>query len=69
MNSSKKVCLASAALVALIAFSGLATAEEMVNVYSSRHYGNDDALFEGFTEKTGIKVNRVEARAPPCWNA
>ena len=62
MNSSKKVCLASAALVALIAFSGLATAEEMVNVYSSRHYGNDDALFEGFTEKTGIKVNRVEGK-------
>lgn len=34
-----------------------------VNVYSSRHYDSDDALFDTFTEKTGISVNRIEAKA------
>jgi iron(III) transport system substrate-binding protein len=35
----------------------------VVNVYSSRHYDTDLALYEEFTEKTGIKVNRLEAGA------
>ncbi len=34
-----------------------------VNVYSSRHYDSDDALYDKFTEQTGIAVNRVEAKA------
>ena len=34
-----------------------------VNVYSSRHYDTDDALYEEFTQSTGIKVNRIEADA------
>ena len=34
-----------------------------VNLYSSRHYDTDLALYEDFTEKTGIKVNRIEADA------
>lgn len=32
-----------------------------VNLYSSRHYDTDLALYENFTEQTGIKVNRIEA--------
>lgn len=35
----------------------------VVNVYSSRHYDTDLALYEEFTEKTGIEVNRLEAGA------
>src|SRR5688572_33102451 len=35
--------------------------ESVVNVYSSRHYQTDEALYAGFTKKTGIKVNRIEA--------
>jgi iron(III) transport system substrate-binding protein len=35
--------------------------EGVVNVYSSRHYQTDEALYAGFTKKTGIKVNRIEA--------
>lgn len=31
-----------------------------VNVYSSRHYQSDEKLYAGFTEETGIKVNRIE---------
>jgi len=41
-----------------------ATAAEEVNVYSSRHYGNDQELFDLFTEKTGIEVNRIEGKGP-----
>ena len=35
----------------------------IVNIYSSRHYDTDLALYDEFTEKTGIKVNRLEAGA------
>lgn len=34
-----------------------------VNLYSSRHYDTDLALYENFTKQTGIKVNRIEAKA------
>ena len=34
-----------------------------VNVYTSRHYDTDLALYEDFTRETGIKVNRIEADA------
>jgi iron(III) transport system substrate-binding protein len=34
-----------------------------VNVYSHRHYDTDRALFEAFTEETGIEVRVVEAGA------
>lgn len=37
--------------------------EKVVNLYSARHYDTDNALYEGFTKKTGIKVNLVEAEA------
>jgi iron(III) transport system substrate-binding protein len=35
--------------------------ENVVNVYSGRHYQTDEALYAGFTRATGIKVNRIEA--------
>ena len=34
-----------------------------VNIYSSRHYDNDEALYDAFTEATGIAVNRIEGAA------
>ncbi|MEM8915278.1 MAG: extracellular solute-binding protein, partial [Pseudomonadota bacterium] len=37
----------------------MAAAQE-VNLYSSRHYDTDIALYENFTEQTGIKVNLIE---------
>ncbi|MAU50804.1 MAG: Fe(3+) ABC transporter substrate-binding protein [Roseovarius sp.] len=47
---------------ALLALAAPALAQE-VNLYSSRHYDSDDALYAAFTEKTGIKINRIEAKA------
>ncbi len=53
------LCGAIAALV-----GGAAAADGgVVNVYSSRHYDTDLALYDDFTKATGIKVNRLEAGA------
>jgi iron(III) transport system substrate-binding protein len=38
-------------------------AQEVVNVYSARHYDSDQVLFDAFTEQTGIEVNLIEAKA------
>ena len=54
---------ASALAIPLI-FSGalgLAHAQEkQLNLYSSRHYQTDEALYADFTRQTGIKINRIE---------
>ncbi|MBI1942656.1 MAG: Fe(3+) ABC transporter substrate-binding protein [Betaproteobacteria bacterium] len=33
----------------------------MLNLYSSRHYQTDEALYAGFSKRTGIRINRIEA--------
>ncbi|MEM8804889.1 MAG: Fe(3+) ABC transporter substrate-binding protein [Cyanobacteria bacterium P01_G01_bin.38] len=38
-------------------------ANGIVNVYSARHYDIDDALYDRFTEQTGIQVNLVEGKS------
>jgi iron(III) transport system substrate-binding protein len=43
-----------------LALPGIAQ-EKVLNLYSSRHYQTDEALYANFTKKTGIKVNRIEA--------
>lgn len=35
--------------------------DQVVNLYSARHYATDEALYTGFTKATGIKINRVDA--------
>jgi iron(III) transport system substrate-binding protein len=46
----------------LLAFSAGASAQEQVlNLYSARHYSTDEALYANFTKATGIKINRVDA--------
>jgi iron(III) transport system substrate-binding protein len=35
--------------------------DNVLNLYSSRHYETDEALYSNFTKLTGIKVNRIEA--------
>jgi iron(III) transport system substrate-binding protein len=39
------------------------TVSQVVNVYSARHYDVDDALYQTFTEQTGIEVNVVEGES------
>jgi len=51
-----------AALAALALFGSAAQAQQQVlNLYSARHYQTDDALYDNFTKSTGIKINRVDA--------
>ncbi len=53
-----------AAMAVIAAVSGLPAtgmAEEL-NIYSSRHYQTDEALYAKFTENTGIKINRIEGK-------
>lgn len=50
-------------LLATCAFVALAESkapQEVVNVYSARHYDTDLQLYQRFTENTGIKVNLIE---------
>lgn len=54
--------LTAGAALALTMLAAPALAGE-VNVYSSRHYDSDDTLFDEFTSRTGISVNRIEAKA------
>jgi iron(III) transport system substrate-binding protein len=35
--------------------------EKVLNLYSSRHYQTDEALYSDFTRQTGIRINRIEA--------
>ena len=42
-------------------FTGRAGQPEL-NIYTSRHYQTDQALYDGFTELTGIRVNRLEGK-------
>ena len=52
-------------LTAFLCFILLAAAvqAEEITLYSHRHYKVDDALFAHFTEKTGIRINVVKAKA------
>ena len=48
---------------ALLFACGSGEKQEVVNVYTHRHYEADQKLFDMFTEATGIKVNVVSASA------
>jgi iron(III) transport system substrate-binding protein len=50
-------CALACALIAPLA----AAQDKVLNVYSSRHYQTDEALYANFTKLTGIKINRIEA--------
>jgi iron(III) transport system substrate-binding protein len=53
---------ASATTLALALIGAPALAQDNVlNLYSSRHYQTDEALYDNFTKATGIKINRIEA--------
>jgi iron(III) transport system substrate-binding protein len=54
----KKALTAAALLLA----TGITFAQEqVVNLYSARHYSTDEALYSNFTKQTGIRINRVDA--------
>lgn len=51
------------ALAAILFACGGAAEEQVVNVYTHRHYDADNELYKKFEEETGIKVNVISANA------
>jgi iron(III) transport system substrate-binding protein len=62
MNKTLPLSLIALALQAATSLTAQAQAQEQVlNLYSARHYSTDEALYNNFTQQTGIKINRVDA--------
>jgi iron(III) transport system substrate-binding protein len=38
-----------------------ASTEDVLHVYSARHYPSDQQLYDGFTQATGVSIKRVDA--------
>ncbi len=55
-----KPCLIAATLLSLMNAS--MAEEKVLNLYSARHYQTDEALYNNFTQQTGIKINRIEGK-------
>ena len=65
-----KLCIATlvasaiAGCGAFVATNALAQ-QQVLNLYSSRHYQTDEALYANFEKATGIKVNRIDGPEDP----
>ncbi|MEO0680123.1 MAG: Fe(3+) ABC transporter substrate-binding protein [Pseudomonadota bacterium] len=53
----------TALALAAVAVAAPAFAAGELNLYSSRHYDTDEALYADFENATGIKINRIEGKA------
>jgi len=60
MTQSLHLATALTALIALVGTTAQAQ-DNVLNLYSARHYSTDEALYNDFTKATGIKINRVDA--------
>ena len=49
-------------ILLLLSFFGNSILTSEVNVYTSRHYDSDDALYTEFTRETGIAVNIISGK-------
>ncbi len=51
------------AIASLLCIAGTAVhaQDQVLNIYSARHYPTDEALYSNFTNATGVKLNRVDA--------
>ena len=54
--------LTLATLAVMVALPEAQAEEKVLNLYSARHYQTDEALYEGFTRQTGIKIKRIEGK-------
>ena len=62
-HNQATILFGAIALMSALTFTAnthAAGADEVVNVYSARHYDTDMALYEEFTRQTGIQVNLIE---------
>ena len=62
MTKHRSILLSTVLLAAALApFQASVAQEQVVNIYSARHYPGDDLLYSGFTKATGVKINRVDS--------
>ena len=61
----RKLILAPLALAVLTSAGASSAQEKVLNLYSSRHYQTDEALYTNFEKATGIKINRIEGPEDP----
>lgn len=54
------LCAAGIAMITSWVMAPALAQEKQLNLYSSRHYQTDEALYANFTRQTGIKINRIE---------
>ena len=61
-NTASPLATITLAVAALFSATSAALAQQqVVNLYSARHYQSDEGMYEAFTRTTGIKINRVDA--------
>ncbi len=51
----------SLAATLVLAGSTACAQEQVLNIYSARHYPTDEALYSNFTKNTGIRISRVDS--------
>ncbi len=52
-------------MLTLAAAAAAHSQENVLNLYSARHYQTDEQLYSNFTKQTGIRINRIEAEDNP----
>lgn len=57
---TRPLAAAAAALTLVAAPAQAQTQDNVLNLYSARHYQTDEALYQNFTRATGIRINRVD---------
>ena len=57
----KRSALSALSLALLAAAPAMYAQDAVLNIYSARHYPSDEELYKGFTQATGIKIQRVDA--------
>ena len=57
----KRFALGAALTISALGMSAAIGQDKVLNLYSSRHYNTDEALYSNFTKQTGIQINRIEA--------
>ncbi|GAB3471299.1 extracellular solute-binding protein [Polaromonas eurypsychrophila] len=61
-NTASSLATITLAVATLFSATSAALAQQqVVNLYSARHYQSDEGMYEAFTRTTGIKINRVDA--------
>jgi iron(III) transport system substrate-binding protein len=59
---AKPIHLLTTIVLSAAIFNNVQAEENVLNLYSARHYQTDEALYANFTKMTGIKINRIEGK-------